>query len=297
MSNEKSWPDCTFWRESQDQEHYCGSHWDPFYENVDYLFDELPTIISQAKPFRAFSDMHPGPHKIPVDWTRGFSLCWPNADCGLIITLRIAETANEVVNLFPFVNDGTEARIEVEKVFVWISGLEAQIEGYWNDCPVTFFDISFPDNRAWYEAGKHRNFILSGIAYEAGPPKVAKLALEPDSAGAERLRGDLERIGLGLSDEWKPELHLEDSAIFLPISGWDRDDYQFRGPVREVSPFGDLLGQSGWRVRVTVMRFDDEDADLDVFVTRRAWSSDKPPEVGQDIEGTLWLQGQLSSVS
>lgn len=41
------------------------------------------------------------------------------------------------------------------------------------------------------------------------------------------------------------------------------------------------------------MRFGDEDGDLDILITRRAWQGDAPPRVGQDIEGQLWLQGRL----
>jgi hypothetical protein len=41
------------------------------------------------------------------------------------------------------------------------------------------------------------------------------------------------------------------------------------------------------------MRFGDEDADLDILITRPAWTGDARPQVGQDIEGRLWLQGHL----
>lgn len=32
---------------------------------------------------------------------------------------------------------------------------------------------------------------------------------------------------------------------------------------------------------------------LDILITRRAWTGEAPPQVGQDIEGRLWLQGYL----
>ena len=76
---------------------------------------------------------------------------------------------------------------------------------------------------------------------------------------------------------------------------WNRDDYQFGGPVRGVDAFDDWLGQSGWKVRVGEMQFGDESADLDVFVTEREWDGGKAPRVGQDIKGSLWLQGRLWS--
>lgn len=290
MRAENSWPEGTFAWESENQEHYCGSHWEPFYENVDDLLDGLPGILGDARPFSAWGNTYPGPHEIPEEWAKGVHLCWPNGKHGLIATLRTGERDTEVINLYPFVSVGTEVSIDIHKVFVWSSGVAAQIEGGWCQSLVTFFDISFLNNRAWYEAGKRYNFVLSGIAYKAGIPALNELPLIPDSALAlwERSMAEPE-------DERKPGIRLDGAAIFASISEWDRDDYWFRGTVRKINPFEDLLGQSGWRVRATVMRFDDENADLDIFITRRAWSSDKPPEVGQDIEGTLWLQGRLWS--
>lgn len=86
---------------------------------------------------------------------------------------------------------------------------------------------------------------------------------------------------------------MDGAAMFLPVSGWDVDDYSFHAPVKSVTEFKDCLGQDGWRVRATVMRFGDEDADLDILITQKAWSGEAPPRVGQDIEGRLWLQGYL----
>jgi hypothetical protein len=63
-----------------------------------------------------------------------------------------------------------------------------------------------------------------------------------------------------------------------------------------VREFEDFLGQRGWTVRATVMRsigLSSDDADLTVVITQRAWQGDVPPQVGQDIEGRLWLQGYM----
>ena len=196
-----------------------------------------------------------------------------------------------MINWFPYVSDGREAHIEIQEVFVWSSGVEAQINGVWREANVTFFDWAFLNNRAWYKSGTSCYFVLSAIAYQAKPAELVELPVtrHPDMIAWERTI--TEKGGR----QWPAQdtVRLEGAAIFMPISEWDRDDYQFRGPIRRVEPFDDLLGQSGWEVRVTVMRFADEDVDLDVFITRRAWFAAEPPEVGQDIEGALWLQGRL----
>ena len=292
MSVEKSWPDGTFVWEDDDQSHYCGSHWDPFFDNPDDLFGSLSEIISASVPLKAFGDTYSGPHDLPAGWTMGGHLCWPNANRGLVATLRVTEDDTELANISPFAGAGIQVGIEITKLHVWTSGAEAQIEGVWDEAPISFFDLTFLSNRAWYEAGKRLDFVLAGIAYEAGPPNVEKLTLAPDSQLA-----IWQRTHAGLAEEQDACIGLEGSSIFLPVVDWDRDDYQFRGPVRSVADFDGWLGQSGWKVSVCVMQFQDESADLNVFVTERAWSGSEPPRVGQDIEGSLWLQGRLWSAA
>ncbi len=181
MRVEKSWPEGTFVWEGEEQEHYCGSHWDPFYDSPGDVLEALSVIIPDSVPLQTFGDARSGPHDIPAGWTTGGHLCWPNSNRGLVATLR--ETGNdlELTNICPFAGVGIEAGIEIEKVHVWPSGAEAQIKGVWGGAAVSFFDLAFLDNRAWYEAGERRQFDLAGIAYEAGAPKVDTLAMAPDS--------------------------------------------------------------------------------------------------------------------
>ena len=288
MSSDESWPDSTFTWETEDQGHYCGSHWDAFYDSPDEALRTLPDILPQATPLTSFGDTYSGPREIPGSWARGGYLAWPNGNRGLLATLQTAEGRTELVNLSPLAEYGVHVGIEIERVHVWSSGAEAQIEGIWGEAAVSFFDLTFLKNRSWYEAGKRLVFVLAGIAYKAGPASVAPLAIAPDSAFADTLRDEW-----GIEDGKALELGMEGSSIFAALEDWDRDDYWFRGPVRSVKAFDDWLGQSGWRVRVCVMQMDTENAELDVFVTSRSWSGDEPPQVGEDMEGALWLQGRL----
>ena len=289
MSMKKAWPDCTFSWESEDDQHFCGSHWGPFYDSADDVLRRLHQIIPQSTRVMTFGDTYSGPHEIPESWPKGLHLGWPNPRWGLITTLRSSEGAVEVANVSPYVQRGIQVSLEIEKVHVWASGVEAQIDAVWGEGLVSFYDLQFASsNRTWYEAGKRCDFILAGIAYGAGPAEDENLELGTDSALSEVLRAELDH-----EDRSPLHVSLDGASVFLPIPEWDRDDYSFRGPVLGVSAFDDWLGQSGWRVRVRVMQFHHEDAELEVFVTRRAWSHPDPPEVGQDISGTLWLQGRL----
>ena len=288
MKNGKHWPDDTFVWEDESREHYCGTHWEPFFGSPEEIFERLPEIIPYLAFGYTFGETHGGPHDIPPDWTMGRYLYWPNWNRGLVATLRISGTEPELMNISPYAGVGIQATIEIEKIHVWTSGTEAQIEGVWGESPVSFFDLHFLGNRAWYETGKRREFILTGIAYEARMPKVDKLELTPASWAAIS-----RRIQVSPTEGNGPCIGLEGSCIFIPIADWDRDDYRFRGPVRKVTAFDDWLGQSGWKARVGVMEFEGKSLDLDIFITQRAWNDSEPPRVGLDIEGSLWLQGKL----
>lgn len=131
MSADKSWFDSTFVWEDENQEHYCGSHWDPFFDSPDGIFETLPDIIPSSVPLQTYGDTYSGPHEIPEGWTMGGHLCWPDTNRGLVTTLRTTESHTELMNVSPFAGVGIQASIEIENVHVWASGAEAQIEDVW----------------------------------------------------------------------------------------------------------------------------------------------------------------------
>lgn len=294
MKTGNPWPDDTFVWEDGNQEHYCGTHWEPFFDSVEDIFDRLPEILDASAVLKTYGDFVAGPHEITPDWAKGFCLCWPHHDRGLVIPFRMASDTNEFINITPYAGSGIQVLMEMEKVHVWAGGAEAQIEGTWGETQVSFFDLGFLGNRTWYETGKCMEFILAGIAYRAQVLKIDKQELAPDSQLATWLRifGDL-------TEEQSVYIEHKGSRMFLPLEfwngdvHWDRDEYRFLGPVLRVTAFDDWLGQSGWKARVGVMEFEGKSLDLDIFITERAWNDSEPPRVGHDIEGSLWLQGRL----
>lgn len=292
------WPDSTFVQEPADAQHYMGSHWEPFFDDVrSALFQQLPTIVPEASPLQRASGVDEACRAEPADWaTGGRHLVWPGQDAnlGLVMTLQLGEQANQLVSIYPYVAAGTPVTVALDRVRVWEGGLEAQVDALWGEARVTFFDTAFLLNRRCYERGAHLEFSLAGIAYDAGPAETMRMPYtpNPDQSAWERMLAE-ER---GDPPPEVPEyIDLAGAAFFVEIPEWDADDYNFRGAIQAVEPFEDYLGQAGWKVRVTVMRFGEVDADLDIHVTRRAWDGEEPPREGQNIDGRLWLQGRLWS--
>lgn len=287
----RPWPESTFVPEDDHATHSMGSHWEPFAEDSSAILQRLPDIVPQALVQTGFGE-HRKPARVePEDWPQGAQLVWPLRVQGLALILRPGEAGTDLVSLFPFCTTGSQHTLSLRAVRVWENGLEAQITASWGEGEVTFYDSQYLINRLWYETGRNYDFILTGMAYTAGPaePREFQLKRHPDQVAwlNQRLPAGEEPFTEAYT------MSLEGSAMFLPVTDWDEDDYSFHAPVKSVIAFQDWLGEDGWRVRATVMRFGDEDADLDIMITRRAWTGQTPPEVGQDIEGRLWLQGYL----
>lgn len=70
-----------------------------------------------------------------------------------------------------------------------------------------------------------------------------------------------------------------------------RDDAQFQGVIDDISSF-EYDGQMIYRLEMVVMRPDDQSFRLPVFASERALDG-YVPQLGEDVEGMLWLQGSL----
>ncbi|NJD37461.1 MAG: hypothetical protein FIA89_03945 [Geobacter sp.] len=294
----RPWPESTFQHEPEDNPHYMGSHWQPFFENgVDDVLPRLPEMLKEGTLTSGYGDTHPALYEAPKEWQAGKHLVWPDADRGAVMSVAIEEDANNFCTVYPFWSDGAAHRLTLDSVLIWESGVEAQITALFGEAEVTFFDALYLHNRSFYERGNDYEFSLAGIAYSAQPaddledipytPNPDQIAWEKELA---RMRGEEE------PGERPTTIRMQGAALLFGIPDWDKDDYSFRGPVKQVSTFTDFLGQDGWVVKTTVRRqsdHDPEEFDLDIVITALAWDGAAPPEVGQDIEGSLWLQGYL----
>ncbi len=207
-----------FEQEADDAEHFMGSHWSPFFDD-HAIFKQLPSILPESLLMEGFSSIeryHP-PYPPMFAWPAGFYLSWPRRQQGLLLALKVEAERNAIVSLYPYVGLGTEQSIEIHKVRVWESGLEAQIEASIEGAGlVTFFDPLFAINRGWYAAGERYQFVLTGIAYDCRLAQDHPFTLEHSSVVLEHLR---ERAAAEGWEEPAPvqTIHTQGMAMLLPI--------------------------------------------------------------------------------
>ncbi|GHT96085.1 hypothetical protein AGMMS49545_20230 [Betaproteobacteria bacterium] len=254
------WPESTFVREHDKVKHDTDYHWKPVFNISKVPHTIIPEDSKKALCInKGYGDVYKSARSMPATWSQGVFIQWRYSEYS--VTYVLDET-NQRVGSFPNTELGCQNSLTLQTVHVWENGLEAQITARWGAVDVNFYDTHHLANRLWYEAGKGYDFLLAGLAYDAIP--------------IYGYSNQTERIPM----------------IFLPDSKYDIDNYQFRAPIKSVKAFT-WLEQDGWKVRATVMRFCEEDCDLDIYITQRAWLGTQPPHVGQIIEGRLWLQGFL----
>lgn len=294
-----AWPHSTFFIEVKGTPHFMESHWEPFFAYDLKRIRELQKKIRRhGIPAPGYGEGRETPHQLPENCPEGKTTTWPNAGYGAALSLLTTCGPKDEYSLFPFWTQGSSYNLKLEWVLEWGNDRDAQIIAKLDDMSLTFFDTRYQANRLWYEAGGTNLFSLVGIAYCANVAAIVEL----DNADAKReqmewrktadRRSARDRRRKKITRVCEPE-QLPESTLgtmkFQNVDNRDIDDYSFRGPIKEVTPFTDFLGQDGWVVKTSLMW----NFDLDIIVTARTWNGETPPEIDQDIEGQLWLQGYL----
>ncbi|HQO20176.1 MAG TPA: hypothetical protein PLA03_07415 [Acidobacteriota bacterium] len=292
----KDWPDSTFSFENPDDEnkHYLGSHWQPFYDDFKETLKTLPEIISKAQHFILnYGSIHNPPRRLPASWKKATQFVYPYHREGMKLVMSVGEQ-NMLESLFPFFPEGGEQSLILKKVDVWANGVEAQITAEWGEMEISFYDTGFADNRLFYENGAKYQFALSGIAYSACKSEIMELPLTfgPEQVEWEKVLAEHQCINI---PEQPQTLNLSQLSMFIPLTEGDIDDYYFRGKVVEVNKLDrKVLGQECWKVKTIVYKSPEDDEQvLTILVTEKALNGKQIPAVGDSMEGPLWLQGYL----
>jgi hypothetical protein len=164
------------------------------------------------------------------------------------------------------------------------------------DAAVTFFDPLYCLNHDRYRPGALGDVELAGIAYS--------LRIVPPGTTLQSAVGDVTMDGAAVlvsarkhgSEPTSPPFGDEQAFgvayIQQPDSFPAPDDYQFCAPVKDVEE-SEIDAIPVWKFRGTVMRVYDgrKDVEIDIYATREGMPDGAAPVPGDEITGTLWLQG------
>ncbi len=270
-----------------------------FLDNPKELVSRLPLLLHESRQALTYASIQSAkPLPFPPDEPKGLLLEWPIPRFGLRIVIQLdgPSGANELMAMYPFSSEGVQHTLTMEGILLWPSRLEAQLVCSTPDAQLelTFFDPNFAANRVFYRKGDIYQFILSGYAYRFSVIKPEPvLWKDPDLIRAVR------RHNPELPEGEPIRIETKGMAALLPREDLNPDSYEFCGPVKRIEElYRDMLGQRTWKTRVTVNRLmgaeeTDADFDIDIYVPECVLGNRKPPEPGDDVQGTIWMQGYL----
>lgn len=185
-------------------------------------------------------------------------------------------TSHAGVSAYPYAVEGGRCRLVVRDVTPWDGDMEGwvTVSVPHSDVVFTFFDTRFYINHSRYVVGEEADFVLAGLAYGA-------------------FVDDRQALDLG-----ERSLDLKGAAMLVHHDEADPDDYDFMAPVQASEPTA--MGPFPLtRATVTVLRPDcadgvARDLVIPLYVPDRCWRGEARPRPGDDLSGSLWLQGRLA---
>lgn len=238
-----------------------------FYEDTDELFSTLTEIISSSQVAITYASANIGTlSALGKDEPNGYLLQWPGPEAGLtsIIHSTQAGSCNSFVAVFPFINDGIKYPCRVLEIRLFANRLEAQLvvqAGEDENLSLTFYDTGYLSDRIVYQKDAVYQFVLRGFAYH-----LETLSVKTDGMYA-----------------------------LFPREELGADHYEIHGSVSAVENLPKvMLKQNVWLLRVTIARTeDDEPVDMAICLTAKVLGKNRLPEVGEEVNALIWLQGHL----
>lgn len=281
--------------EGSDEDFDTGWWFEPFGYEWDDIFALLPDAFRQAHLIELpTAPVRRANHPLDPTEPEGKLFAWPTMNTGLALLLARGGEGWSMISCWPFLTNGSEHDAEIERVMLAPNRLQAMIEArIGGELGLTYYDWEFATKRGLYVSGVDHRLVLVGIAHAFGSADTAPVKLGPEAPSFSVLSREGEAVG-------------EDGMITISTTGmaaiFQRPDvapnaYELRGPVVQVrKTLNELLGQSVWLVRVIVARIGDGNdvkVNLDVAVTAAVLNGRPLPEVGDDVQAFVLLQGSI----
>ena len=221
--------------------------------------------------------------------------------------------STELWSAYPMFGNGVVVEASVEQIYLHPNRLEAWVRlELATGGSVTAFDTLYFQHRALYRKDELYKFMVSALAYRIGHTQFREHVID-DPHEIRRMRSRdawVKRHGFWSREdaeaslaEWNPSseedlkpirIVMSEVAALLPLGSPESDDASFHGEVVGVAPRAvRSMDVDFWRIDVVVMRID-EDFTLPIYVAEHLFETAWRPEVGQYVEGTLWLQAYLT---
>ncbi len=238
-----------------------GDHWKSIHPDEDWVMELIEETIKTMKVDA-------------MDWS-GFNLetqkdqdnrtqCYIKENPA--ISSMVLAVNESVWTAYPYPRSGIVHPVLISRIVQWPNIIEGQYEVYVYGTSLRVFDPLFYKNHG--RVPKVCLMKFGALAYEGRKAKERRYEAYD---------------GKNLSSRGVP--------IFIPFRNGSRDDYTFHIPVKKVEEV-DIFGIPGYRFTGPLFN-SERPFNIPIYVTELNMEG-TIPEVGDDLEGTLWLQGTIN---
>jgi len=203
------------------------------------------------------------------------------------------EEGSALWSAYPVCAEGSRCRLVIDAIEAEANGIEGLIEA---SAPegglISFFDPYFFLNKDRYRVGEGATLRLAALAYMLR--KTEQLEIQVD--GGPMLELHRQRVleedpTADVSAITSVPISMDGAALYFS-RGEPKDDAEIRFKVEEVSRFK-CAKQSFLRLTGPIMKPNGEDVKVVVYAAEYVLDG-YVPQVGDNIEAIVWMQGYLS---
>ena len=277
-----------------------GDHWQAIDENyTEFISTMIPRICEEGKldgsgDFSFDSFKENGLHPLQGT-TFGLRHMETPIQYFALVAAKIdnVDQSKDLWSAYPVCAEGITHRLCIDAIHPWkntIEGvLEASIPG--GAGVIWFFDPFFYRNKDEYIVSREVEICIAGLAYTFRKAETADLEI---TAGAML---DIHRQQLldrnpdvDVSEITSVPISMKGAAIYFPRSTRN-GDADIRTQVKCVEYF-EVAGKEFCRIRGTIMKPGEQSFDAYIYVASHVLQEYRP-EVGDDIDAFVWMQGYL----
>lgn len=212
----------------------------------------------------------------------------------LLVVSNGESESRQFFSAYPVALDGIRHTVELDHFAPWPYGIEAWAYGNVSQgtLALCFFDTQYYAGSAAYQPGQLLDVSLAAWAYTLHPIALRKFEIQEGPLWAMTRQ---QRLDDGESEEQASlpvDIHMTGASIFLPRLGKVApDESEFQGVISAIDTIAHD-GQLVYRLEMVVARPDADEFKLAVYASEHVLDG-YVPRLGEDVQGVLWLQGQI----